>query len=101
MRSDRQALCLMLQDGQGQDVGGLVLLDQGHRQLRCDWFGGCTHLAVAAIVPSTRGAAPQLACGMHLANMHLAIWKPHNPPRLVVKNAARLLARNDQVKAAS
>jgi len=98
MTERKPALCLLIQDREGHDLGGLVLLDQGNRQLNCDWFAGCTHKAIAAIVPTTQGAAPQLACGTHLPNMHLAIWRDKNPPRLLVRDGSRMLARNDQVR---
>lgn len=102
MTTDRkQALTILIQDSQGRDVGGLILLDQGNRQHRCDWYGGCTHQAIIAIVPSTFGAAPQLACSTHFSNMHLAIWRQTNPPRLVIKDGARLLAKNEKVRKAS
>jgi hypothetical protein len=94
----RQALCLLMQDREGRDVGGLILLDQGHRRLNCDWFGTCTNKAVAAVVPKEKRAAPQLACGTHLPNMFLSIWRTANPPRLLVRDGSRLLARNDQVR---
>jgi hypothetical protein len=88
---------IQFEDAEGQAIGGLVLLDQGNRQLRCDWFGVCGNQAVIAVSPSTRGAAPQLACPAHLPNIFLSIWKTRNPPRLRVRDGSALLARNDQV----
>ncbi len=98
MSERRQALCLLLRDSEGHDLGGIILLDQGNRQLKCNWFGSCSNHAVIAIVPSTKNAAPQLACGTHFPNMYLAIWRQHNPPRFLVKDGSRLLARNEQVR---
>ena len=94
------ALTIQLQDKEGHDLGGLIFLDQGNRQHTCDWFGGCTHHAVVAVMPSTKSGAPQLACGTHLPNIFLAIWRHSNPPRLIVKDAHKLLARNEKVGSA-
>lgn len=94
----KQALWLGFQDKEGHDLGGLIILDQGHRRLHCDWFGTCTKQAVVAIVPRDPRAAPQLACGGHVSNMYLAIWRPVNPPKILVKNGAAILAKNDQVR---
>jgi len=93
----KKALALLLQDREGRDLGGFIILDQGHRRLSCDWLGVCTNQAIIAIVPSVARAAPQLACGSHAPNMFLSIWRNANPPRLLVKDGSRLLAKNDQV----
>lgn len=90
------AIEIMLEDREGRTVGGLVLLDQGHRQLPCDWFGTCGNQAVVAVSPSVPRAAPQLACQAHLPNIFLSIWQTHNPPRLRVRDGSRLLALNDK-----
>ncbi len=97
MSEQKKALALLLQDREGRDLGGFIILDQGHRRLSCDWYGVCTSQAIIAIVPSVRNAAPQLACGSHAPNMFLAIWKTANPPRLLVKDGSRLLSKNDKV----
>jgi hypothetical protein len=90
---------ILFEDAEGQVIGGLVLLGQGHRQLRCDWFGTCGNQAVIAVSPSVRRAAPQLACLVHLPNIFLSIWQAHKPPRLRVRDGSALLARNEQVGA--
>jgi hypothetical protein len=95
----KQALGLFIQDKEGRSIGGLVILDQGNRRLPCDWYAGCVHHAVVAVIPREPTAAPQLACGTHLAAIHLSIWQPNNPPRFIIKNVARMLARNDKVAA--
>lgn len=94
------AYAIQLKDREGNVVGGIVLLDQGHRQLTCDWLAGCGSIAIVAILPTTPGSPPQLSCSAHLERIHGSIWAGHNPPKIRTYDATPILYRNDKVKAA-
>lgn len=95
------AWAIQVKDRMGLQVGGLVLLDHGHRQLTCDWTAGCGNVAIVAIMPATRESEPQLACAGHLSRMHDSIWARSNPPQLRTYDAAAILHRNTKVAKAS
>lgn len=92
---------IVMYDSQNRKIGGVILLDQGHRQLKCDWLEGCGHRAVIAIMSRDPSGPPQLACAGHFARMFGSIWKPVKPPRVRMIEAGEFLARNDQVRQAS
>src|SRR5882724_1443034 len=84
---------IQLIDRMGQRIGGLILLDHGNRQHKCDWLAGCGNTAIIAVMPSVRGAEPQLACADHLGKIHGSIWQSVNPPEIRAVDATPILYR--------